>query len=64
MREPPPPDRQIDRTVALGLLILLLFSAPIMILWTSPGSPWYLPYLLWAAVICLIAWVSLRHHEP
>lgn len=60
----PPPDRQIDRTIALGLLILLLFSAPVMIWWTSPESPWYLPYLIWMAVICLIAWINLRHHEP
>jgi drug/metabolite transporter (DMT)-like permease len=60
----PPPDRQIDRTIALGLLVLLLFSAPVMIWWTSPESPWYLPYLLWTAVICFIAWINQRHHEP
>jgi hypothetical protein len=59
----PPPDRQIDRIIALGLLILLLFSAPVMIWWTSPGSPWYLPYLIWVAVICVIAWINLRYHE-
>ncbi|MES9814557.1 MAG: UTP--glucose-1-phosphate uridylyltransferase [Candidatus Thiodiazotropha endolucinida] len=64
MREQPPPDRLIDRTVALGLLILLLFSTPIMIWWTSPGSPWYLPYIIWMAVICFIAWINQRHHEP
>jgi drug/metabolite transporter (DMT)-like permease len=64
MQEPPPPDRQIDRTIALGLMILLLFSAPIMIWWTSPGMPWYLPYLIWLGVICAIAWINIRHHDP
>jgi fatty acid desaturase len=62
MREPPP-DRHIDRTVALALLILLLFSAPIMNWWTSPNSPWYLPYIIWMVVICIIAWINLRRHE-
>ena len=64
MRETPPPDRQIDRTLALGLLILLLFSTPVMMWWTSPDSLWYLPYLLWLGVILSIAWVNRRRHEP
>ncbi|MES9969364.1 MAG: UTP--glucose-1-phosphate uridylyltransferase [Candidatus Thiodiazotropha sp.] len=63
MREPPP-DRHIDRTVALALLILLVFSAPIMTWWTSPNTPWYIPYVIWMAVVCIIAWINLRHHEP
>jgi hypothetical protein len=64
MREPPPPDHQTDYTLALGLLILLLLSIPIMTWWTAPGSPWYIPYLIWAAIICLIAWSNHRNHEP
>ncbi|MBV2091316.1 MAG: UTP--glucose-1-phosphate uridylyltransferase [Candidatus Thiodiazotropha sp. (ex. Lucinisca nassula)] len=59
-----PPDRQIDSTLALVLLIILLFSTPVMMWWTSPGSHWYLPYLLWLAVIFFIAWVNRRRHEP
>jgi hypothetical protein len=64
MRETPPPERQLDRTLALGLLVLLLLSAPIMIWWTSPDSPWYIPYLLWLIIIVVIAWVHHRSHEP
>ncbi|MCG7981568.1 MAG: UTP--glucose-1-phosphate uridylyltransferase [Candidatus Thiodiazotropha lotti] len=59
-----PPDRQIDRTLALVLLIILLFSTPVMMWWTSPDRSWYLPYLLWLAVIFFIAWVNRRRHEP
>ncbi|MEJ2609443.1 MAG: UTP--glucose-1-phosphate uridylyltransferase [Candidatus Thiodiazotropha sp.] len=61
MQKTPPPNQQIDRTLALGLLILLLFSTPIMMWWTTPGSPWYLPYLLWLGVIIIIAWMN---HKP
>jgi hypothetical protein len=64
MRETPPPERQFDRTLALGLLILLLLSAPIMIWWTSPDSPWYVPYLLWLGIILLTAWIHRKDHEP
>ena len=63
MRETPPPERQLDRTLALGLLVLLLLSPPIVIWWTSPKSPWYVPYLLWLVIIFLAAWVQLRRHE-
>lgn len=63
MRETPPPERQLDRTLALGLLVLLLLSPPIVIWWTSPNSPWYVPYLLWLVIIFVTAWVQLRRHE-
>lgn len=64
MRETPPPERQLDYTLALGLLVLLLLSPPIVIWWTTPASPWYLPYLLWLMIIVVTAWVHLRRHEP
>ncbi len=64
MRETPPPERQLDLTLAVALLILLLISGPFMIWWTTPESPWYLPYLIWLGVILIIAWIQLRRHEP
>ncbi|MET0027877.1 MAG: hypothetical protein ABW101_09590 [Candidatus Thiodiazotropha sp.] len=63
MRESPPPDRLIDRTLALSLLVLLMFSTPIMMWWTSPGRFWFLPYLLWLVVIIAIAWVNHRRDD-
>jgi len=63
MRETPPPERQLDRTLALGLLVLLFLSTPIMIWWTSPDSPWYLPYLLWFIIILFIGWIHRRRHD-
>ena len=63
MRETPPPERQLDRTLALGLLILLVLSTPIMIWWTTPGSPWYIPYLLWFTIILAIGLIHYRRHD-
>lgn len=63
MRETPPPERQLDRTLAVGLLIILLLSSPIMIWWTAPDSPWYVPYLLWFCIILVIAWIHRRRHD-
>lgn len=64
MRGTPPPERQLDRTLALGLLIVMLLSGPLTVWWTSAGSPWYLPYLVWFAIILLTAWIHRRHHDP
>ena len=63
MRDTPPPERQLDRTLALGLLILLVLSTPIMIWWTTPGSPWYIPYLLWFIIILAIGLIHYRRHD-
>ncbi len=62
MRENPPPERQLDRTLALGLFIILILSTPVMIWWTAEDSPWYVPYLLWFLIIACIAWISRRRH--
>jgi hypothetical protein len=64
MRETPPPERQLDRTLALGLFIILILSTPVMIWWTSKESPWYVPYLLWFLIIVCIAWINRRRHDP
>lgn len=47
-----------DRAVLLGLLALALFATPDTSWWLGSSPPWYLPYLLWLAVIALAAWQS------
>ena len=47
-----------DRAVLLGLLTLALFIAPDSSWWLGLSPPWYLPYLLWLAIIALAAWQS------
>lgn len=45
-----------DRAVLLALLGLALFANPALSWWLDSSPPWYLPYLLWLAVIALAAW--------
>lgn len=58
-----------DRAVLLGLLVLALFANPTISWWLDTAPPWYLPYLLWLAVIVLAAWQNRArgqrqpHHE-
>lgn len=58
MDAPRDSSRRLDSTVLLFLLALFLLVSPVVYLWASDRSPWYLPYLLWLAVIALTAWVS------
>jgi hypothetical protein len=64
MPEPDQGSNLRDNTLLLGLFILLLFSSPLLAWWSTPGNAWYLPYLLWLAIILLIAWVHHHRHEP
>jgi hypothetical protein len=50
--------RRADSSVLLLLFALLLLVSPVLLLWAGDTSPWYLPYLLWAVLIGLIAWAS------
>ena len=55
-----------DSVILLFLFVLLVFTSPLILWWTGRHSPWYLPYLLWLAVIALGAWLFSRRkrHEP
>lgn len=63
MRNPWQREQQTEHILLLALFILLLFSSPIMSLWSDPDGLWYLPYLIWLVIILLIAWVVGRQHD-
>ena len=50
----------MDKIVILFLFGALLFASPWVHWWASGSLPWYVPYLLWALVITLIAVVQRR----
>lgn len=60
MDEPRDFVRRADSSVLLLLFALLSLASPVLALWASDTSPWYLPYLLWAVLIVLIARASRR----
>ena len=65
MRDPWEREQLIEHSLLLALLILLLFSSPILAWWSEPDSPWYVPYLIWLFIIFLIALILGRiHNEP
>lgn len=61
MRLPPNTGRPIDSTLLLFAFALFLLVSPLVGWWASDHSPWYLPYLLWFAIIGLVAWAQQRH---
>jgi len=62
---PAPTDKpERDRAVLLALLMLALFASPAASWWLDAQPPWYLPYLLWLAVIILAAWQTRTPRSP
>lgn len=63
MARPQDPRRGADRTLLVLLLAILLLSPPLLNGWADPAHPWYLPYLVWGALVALtaaVAWWSDR----
>ena len=58
MKKPRHKLRYLDAVMIVFLLAALLFVSPVIYLWTSRLSPWYMPYLLWLVVIIAAALVS------
>ncbi len=55
MKQPRQKLRYLDAIMIVVLLAVLLFASPVIYLWTARQSPWYMPYLLWLAVIIAAA---------
>jgi hypothetical protein len=56
--------RPTEITIVVVLLSLLILLPPLSNLWFELDSPWYLPYLVWFAIILLSFWLQrlLRKH--
>ena len=48
-----------DRSKSLDLVLVafvaavFVFASPFYLLWMAPGTPWYVPYLIWLCVIVI-----------
>lgn len=54
MRKPTAGDPEPDRVLLPLLLAVLLLLSPARHLWARQGSPWWLLFVLWAALIGLV----------
>lgn len=45
--------KSLDVVLAAFIVAVFLFASPIHMLWMSPGTPWYVPYLIWLGVIVM-----------
>ena len=43
--------RYLNLVLVAFLVAAFVFASPFYLLWMAPGTPWYVPYLLWLAVI-------------
>lgn len=63
MNDSPNREASNDHSLLLGLFMLFLLSSPILTIWASSYSGWYLPYLVWFGIILIIAWVHERRRD-
>lgn len=65
MRQQPDSNKYFDAVIVVFFCAAFLFVSPFLFVWSFPAAPWYLPYLLWAAVILLAGIIQLlrRRHE-
>jgi len=63
MPDSQPSRRVVERIILVLALALFLFATPFIYGWARDNSPWYLPYLLWVAVIALTAWNYYRSRD-
>ena len=53
MRGPSDNRKYLNLVLVAFLVAAFVFASPIHVLWTAPGTPWYVPYLIWLAVIVM-----------
>lgn len=63
MRLSPDIAKQLDTIVLLFLLALFLLASPFITWWATEERPWYIPYLIWLAIIMLAAWLQIRRAQ-
>ncbi len=63
MRQQRDSNKYLDAVIVLCICTAFIFLSPFLFVWSLPGAPWYLPYLLWLSVIVLAALVQILWHR-
>ena len=59
MRRPSDNARYLNLVMVSFLVGVFVFASPFHRLWMTPETPWYVPYLIWLAVIVMTGVVQL-----
>jgi len=51
--------KYLNLVLVAFLVAVFVFASPFYLLWMTPGTPWYVPYLIWLAVIVMTGVVQL-----
>ena len=54
------PGRPLTSLVLVFLFGLMMYATPFFTWWAVEESPWYLPYVIWLAIILLVAFAQRR----
>jgi len=63
MAPQPDSNKYLDTVVVGAVCAAFIFLSPFLFVWSLPGAPWYLPYLLWLVVIFLTALAQRLRHQ-
>ena len=58
-----PTSRMIETSIAITLLLLLVFASPLLDWWSRSGLPWYTPYLFWFGIIVITAIIQIYRNK-
>lgn len=50
--------RPTEITIVVLLIALLVLLPPLLHLWISPQSAWFVPYIVWLGIILLAYWLQ------
>ena len=51
--------KYLNLVLVTFLVAVFVFASPFYLLWMAPDTPWYVPYLIWLAVIVMAGAVQL-----
>jgi hypothetical protein len=59
MRPAPDNGKYLNLVLVTFLVAVFVFASPFYLLWMAPDTPWYVPYIIWLAVIVMAGAVQL-----
>jgi len=45
--------KSLDLVLVAFVIAMFIFASPFYLFWMAPGTPWYVPYLIWFGIIVM-----------